>query len=763
MIIRDVVYDNWGNSTEINRYYDELPVIYRLTTSSGTIDIKEPIDWGQVKFVHKRDKDMHGFNYEFTGADFDLKFDLEAGGAEIQDEYDTFGNDGEVLFYRILVYGSEEIVEYEGRLNLSTLKDDRDMLSCSVERKSLHQLINSRIGTKIEINSDKTLDDVMVPTYSEDFLILPGQTLSEKFESSNNVTREEPYSSGRTGINTAYLFFDFKDPKVNTMAGFVESQLGVSDVQDAITGGNHNLFEFTADGSYTFNVAVDFLLGIRIHPRFLAGGKKVTNAGMFTQIIKMSGTGESMVSTKYDIHTVPDFNPNLQGFEYPRVTASLTQLIDVVAGDRIAIAASFYFGHNANKLKSISFKAKQYKVSLKINGQSSSADPSLTGGRLIKNAMDALFLRMTGETNVVKSNFYSLASETQPVDGCGANRIIMNGGAIRKTNIFPLTFTLKDMLTSLNAIDCIGMGYEWDSVDQKEIIRIEPAEYFYRDVEVIELPSVYDYKQETAKDLIFNKITVGYDKYKEEDENSLDEIHANHEYQTPIKTESNEYPIKSKFNASGYLIETTRRAYFLNDPNISTSYDDDIFIIHVSRPSTDLSLWEPVTNEPFDNVSGCLSPETTVNMTLSPKRMLMAHSKWLMSSLIYKNGSQLVKNTFTKQNKDFSTTLKSDYCKRGDEQNLPLKASDDILLAAFGDFTGIYSPEWINLKTRLAMRQVRYIINAHRGLSPDGNNYGYLTFKNKKGTITKGWLHELAYNRINEEVTLRLLKKKFPS
>jgi hypothetical protein len=770
MPVTDFIYDNWGNITEVDRLYDEMIVTYELTTAAGTIQIEEPEGWGKVTFIHKRDKDYFGFNYEFTGTDFNLMFDCDSGMDAIALEYATFGGDGEVIFRRILSADSEDIIEFEGRLNLNTLKRADYTLECQVERKSLHTLISSRLNTKVNLDKNVDLDDNPATPLTPIVIILPGQKISESFKSSATVVKQEEFTETRTGDSLAFGFFDIQDPKPNTIPGFLGSTLGVSGDEDAITSGNHAFIEFEANGDYEIHVQLDFELYIKINPRFLGGFRDIDMCQLWVEfaIKHENGDPDSILA----IYTSPVYHPGVRAFTFPRVQIDESFFFEVSDGDSISLYARIGYAHGAKKLKSVNMTIKQYKSIIEIEGTSDQA-PSLVGAPLIKNVMDCLFERIVGGTGNVRSSFYSLLGPDQAEDGCGSNRVLMNGGMLRGAPYqkIPLTTTAKDMLTSMMAIDCIGMGYEWDAEGEKEIVRIEPAEFFFQDIQIIEIAENFDYREETANDLIYNKLTFGYDKYKEEDEYSFDEIHAYHEYQTPIKTETNEYSQKSKYNASGYLIELTRRIQFADDPNNSTTYDDDIFILHVYGDSAEPTggVWNPVTDQPFDSVTGILDPESTVNMTLSPKRMLMAHSKYLMSTLIYKDASQPIKCTFVKQNKDFTTTLKSDYCKRGDESLLPLRAADDVLVGSLRpDLDGIYSPEWVWFKCRMGMTQVRYIMNALRGLSPDNNNYGYITYptdrvdNNQVPIKGKGWVYEISFNRDVEEVSFKLLKKKFP-
>ena len=765
MAVTDNVYDNWGNMHEIDMLYQEGIVTYELETSAGVVYIKEPVQWDAVEFVHKRDSKYHGFNYEFTGPDVDLVFDKYSGREEILEEYASTGNDGLVIFRRKISFGALTIIEYEGKLRLGDMKRQKHALSIPCERKSLHVLINSRLNTKINIESNTDLDDGALPVYINDFISMPGQVLSEKFKADSKVQISNSYTDMRANMTAANMFFTVQDPIYNTLQQtFYPSTLGVSGDPGSHTNDTHTLFLMRSHGIYHFKISMDFQLDLRIHPRFSLGsvsGKKVILA--YINVYLRVKRADGVTIDNHLLYAMTPFNPNLQGFHYPRVMFEEELDVDLNEDDSVTLYALVVFQSNQAVLKSTDFVVYESRTIVEVTGTSDSV-PSMVQGRLIKSAMDEAMTRITGNTGVVKSDFYSLADIDHPTDGCGANRILTNGGKIRGANTeFPLTFSWSSLLTSMNAIDAIGMGYEWDADEQAETIRVEPKGYFYQDVEVINIGSgAYDYRESVANDQIYNKAKVGYGKYKEEDEDSLNEIHAYHEYQTPIKTESNSYDIISEFIASGLLIEITRRSKFIDDESVATAYDDDVFIVHVKKPDPEFPLWLPVTNEPFDDVTGIASPATTVNMTLSVKRILMAHAKWMTSSLVYKNASDILRNTFTKQNKEFSTTLKSDYCRRGDEALLPLQADADIILSSFGDFTGIYSPEWVYFKVRLSMSEVRMIMNAHRGLDPDGKNYGYITYMDDFDVQRKGWLYELKYNRKTQAVNMTLLKKKFP-
>ena len=275
MAVSDILYDNWGNVIVIDMLYEELPIEYELETTIGVIPILEPIEWENVPFIHKRDTTYHGFTNEYTGADISLKFDCDSGMDEIAAEYALNGNDGVVLFRRILTYDGTPYIEYEGKLNLNTLKREDFTLSCTCERKSIHELINSRKTTNIDLDSATDLDDneLDIIPYSYSTVQLQGQVLSEKTVISHTVVNEYNETIPTKYGSYASLLFDFNEPTVNTIKEFGGTSLSVllSGVYE------QSLYTFSANGSYDININLDFNVKVGVNPAFLKGGtiKKV--------------------------------------------------------------------------------------------------------------------------------------------------------------------------------------------------------------------------------------------------------------------------------------------------------------------------------------------------------------------------------------------------------------------------------------------------------------------------------------------------------
>jgi hypothetical protein len=121
-----------------------------------------------------------------------------------------------------------------------------------------------------------------------------------------------------------------------------------------------------------------------------------------------------------------------------------------------------------------------------------------------------------------------------------------------------LIISLKDLLTSVKNIYCLGYGVE--RAGSRDVVRVERVSYFYRDKKIYEFDHCLSYREEVAKDILYNELEFGYDKFLSSGFNTLDEFNTKHEYITPIKTNKAKLTVKSSLITSGYSIEDSSEA-----------------------------------------------------------------------------------------------------------------------------------------------------------------------------------------------------------
>lgn len=378
----------------------------------------------------------------------------------------------------------------------------------------------------------------------------------------------------------------------------------------------------------------------------------------------------------------------------------------------------------------------------------------------------------------------------------------------------------------------------------REIVRLEQKDYFYNDTLLFEIPAANiqkdSYEETPDLDITYNQLEIGYEKYPEDELNTLDEFNTKQEYATPIKSYRNKFEKLSKFIASGYAIEFQRRKTFENesDNRGSSPYDDDVFIIAMTTENYEVGIrkitnseiiyltqflanppavgstitvvgttlnngnytvasigeygflpkktlitvvqstldegfiadgyikyeggeYSPERNQPFESVTGVISPKSSYNLRISPKRMLYNWAKWINSGLFHKVGTDILKSTFTKSNLllgGLVTQFKNtETCLLGDQDREVITEGADVALSDFNGFRKKFKPINIRFKARINYVDLKYILDKHQNESAE--SYGYIRFTDLEGNTRNGWLMELNYNPSLEIVEFKLREK----
>ncbi len=164
-------------------------------------------------------------------------------------------------------------------------------------------------------------------------------------------------------------------------------------------------------------------------------------------------------------------------------------------------------------------------------------------------------------------------------------------------------------------------------------------------------------------------------------------------------------------------------------------------------------------NEPFERVDGIDNPDTFVNLRHTPQRMMHRWAVWINSMLAYKQGSETLQNTFTKNNRQALTRLlNSDYESRARLNEVTVREGSDLSLSNFNNFNRLFTPEYIEFDAPISWQQIQLLREAHQGAA-DQANYGYISVVDFNGDLKQGYLQELVYNPVEEQARFKLLKK----
>jgi hypothetical protein len=180
----------------------------------------------------------------------------------------------------------------------------------------------------------------------------------------------------------------------------------------------------------------------------------------------------------------------------------------------------------------------------------------------------------------------------------------------------PLITSFEDYYKSIDAI--FNLGFWYDGTD----FIIDTKETFYRDAEIISLGEVKGLEISISTKDYFNTIKCGYNESL-----SFDEVNGNQNFNVPTsfandgKRIQSELDISSTYHADDYGIELARKAASSTDYSEDTKFDDQIFVLSAERDG--LYNYETIQGDSFNLVTGVYSPDTRLNLDITPKRNLL--------------------------------------------------------------------------------------------------------------------------------------------
>lgn len=339
----------------------------------------------------------------------------------------------------------------------------------------------------------------------------------------------------------------------------------------------------------------------------------------------------------------------------------------------------------------------------------------------------------------VKSDYYG-RTDSQPfasaIDGCGALRVLTNGLKIRQAENNNLSLSLKDLFEGLNAIDNIGMGIEGST------LRIEPAEYFYNETKIMDMPLIPDAVREVVESRIFSLIKVGYKKWETESVKGLDEFNSNKQFRTGIKSVNNTLDITSAFIAAGYVIESIRTQLFAATGRADNKYDNDTFIICVERGYVGYIVEQGNIEDP----ANIFSPATAYNWRIRPMYNLMRWAKTILSA--YPNPLESTSKLFFTDgtgNYVASGQMSADPCKL---EAGPIAENHDLHATDFAQAVPlIIRPEDETFEYPLSIAEYKLI---------KANPYGFINLQCGHGEFIKAYINNIEYNVAQGKATFNL-------
>lgn len=730
-----------------------------LSDSSTEVLSKDPIGWDEGIYKITRSEKYKGAFQEYTTS---LKFHCDGGGKQFIDNvYQTEDIDGRIQIlceYDCDGSGTFDTL-FDSIINLASYKEDGQFTTVNIERSDLLTKLNSRDEIKIDLETTTSLG---------------GETITAPNSTILPLTPVEIYLESKAELTEAPSVFTTEtfDIQVGfTSTGFFANQffLAGAELEDFtpwfnfgqlavnLNTGNVILSEVLHANStnygYPLGVDVDAKFNVVITPY----PRNPSMSYSFTASLVMA-YGANL----YDAQKVNIWNDTfVSGVDLDLSTGIINflysgQILQLNKGDKI-----WFYWAITNLLPTASdgspdniyftFEYFGYGGGIVSEIQLS----SLTTFRetesntfLVHEAFNQVVDAIADSDNNFESDFYGRTDSdkvTYAQDGFGSLIAITNGLNIREFTGKSIFCSLKDLFDTFNALHNIGLGI----VNNK--VRVEPLSYWFDNTtEIISLPNVNNYETRNDNTRYFNNIQIGYDSWETEFKGGLDEPCTRHEYSTKIASAKNIYTQLSRYIASSYAIELTRRKNINIIPTEDWQYDNDNFIIALTRTSYGYgdALMPEIYSDSFSVGSGMQALDTAYNLRLTPKRMLLAHMNIITAGLQLING--FVKFIRGDGNTDLQVAKDNVGCQE-DFNGQVLGENDDLIWdeSNVANIAPLWLPEIYTFEYPLTYTQFKTI---------KANPYGYISFYKFANEVKKGFLMNLEYNMKTGLTSFTLLK-----
>lgn len=718
-------------------YKEKVCKSFRLIQDGVTYLIEEPVQWENVEFEGNRDMEGHGWKSQYAEGEFQLQFACDNGKAIIQAEHDLHGNDG----HTILQYGWEhatlgfQILE-QWKLNYNTYKKQRSWIEINVESVDHNDVLASRVDTKVSLAEGKTQDGNFIQTPRVYPVSLHGKAIATSYIVQNNNQVEHPVFSIREA--RSYIVPDTTDAKTTEISDVNPIGLLIFNEAPFDVEGLHAM-QIKYAGKYNFE-RVKFVIDVKVKGRRGNQGwytfKPIFMIGDTQYAAGPTITGQTSATDWITVPVTFDYSAqHTLGAETPIYWFIQMDTRDFVEGPSLM----------------------QRSIDISVQALEESAG-SWANGWMIKDVLDYVTRNITDNRTYLRSTFLTEQNAQQAFDGEGALNALTNGKQIRRFDPanHPLKISHKELRQIVKNLWCCGWNVE--KIGGYEYFVVERVNYFYQNKKICQIDEVEEYYEEVARDLIYNEAEFGYEKFQEEGVNTLDEFNTKHEVLLPIKTHKNKLIIKSPAIASGYSIEKCRRNQFSDTPQDSVENDEDIFIISVNKNRVGGS-YSAERNEAFDVADNVISPDTSYNLRLTPKRMQVNWSVWIKNILHYKQPVDELRTNMVVQNGRLRTKLKmTDLRPVGDIFKDLWVEGEHVQNATYPVSERLWQPTYIFTKMKLTPDLHTLINKAMRGQAAATQNYGWIAVKDNDGLYQAGYPMQVKYNFHEEYAQLKLLK-----
>ncbi|RYC70852.1 hypothetical protein [Spirosoma sordidisoli] len=612
--------------------------IFRLKTAIQAVgidepfvinpQIREPVLWSGCLLVGSVDEQFHGFVASYSEGDLKLEFYCEHAHAILSQQYYTYGTDAEVKFQVVHKFGpaaGQEEIDFQGKIDFATIVIEAGKVSASIIVGGIAELVKNRWETPVSVDATLTLDNkaIVPPTGSD--VNLAGMTLREKAEFSKQGKYVETETFENAGLGGVFYVLPdmLPDPaKISITPPRTDGVVSLDELAGVTpyAGGIFSnaisppLALLTCETAGTYLIEIDWLF--RVNVSLTKSGGLLAPKAKFARLtflpvllVRVPGKADQRIS----LAAPKNGNGFVNSVEHS-LTASYRGSLDLPQGAQLFVFCEIPC-FMANPVKRIDFTVTMANLRIAIDRRTR-ATASRAGTYMMPDVLKHVVGVVAGnltagasKTGRVVGSLIEGASTQNGQPGPASEYALTTGALLRGLKKAP-SFSLKTLMGTLWAHHAAGILYE-DMDTDSPTVRVEAGEWFYRDTEILELETVFAYREEPETALLHNQIVVGYEKYPDAGAGVAEEFNTERTYQTPLISSDQTLEIKCPLIAAGTAIEEARRLGIKkleNGVEVPTtsdagSYDDDGFMLHVASQSfTDTAkFWidAPTLRKPY--------------------------------------------------------------------------------------------------------------------------------------------------------------------
>ena len=717
-----------------------MPFRYTLTNLK-TLDFEvlnnDPVGWDDATFMLTRHNVYKGMASEFITS---LKFHCKGGGKEFVDAvYNSDFIDGRIdilIEYDCDGSGTYDSL-YRGIVNLASYTLENDYTVCTIEQSDLTTKMFKRDEISIDVGSDKSIGGQTITPAVTNTLPMPSTEIY--YENEWRIPDDYWYNHTQHVASGGYEVWitqslNVLKSDIDTVYPSVESYDDSADQDGYIGAFERSMFTdpiLTAQQTgvtYPLTMELDFRFkGTYTDDETTTGGGRENEALQF-KIIK----GRIDINDTDSIDDVYAFNIGTYIVDNFSVDFDVYGTFTFTLESGESVWAVWQYTNAGSGAYTVS-QTWEYEIGyIKLNTRTTYKDTT-TKAVLVHEALNQVVDSIADSDGNFRSDFYGRTDSQKlayDADGCGGLLALTNGLNIRLFQNKPLVFNFKELFKSLDSIHNIGMAVVGSEV------RIEPLNFWFNPTAlIISLPFVNSFRMKVDESRVFNKASIGYDKWETEFKGGLDEPCTKHEYATIVSSAKGFLNKLSTYISSTYAIELTRRKNIDILPTEDWRYDNDVFFIALKRLAY-IDFTPELFSDAFSSGQNMQVLTTAYNLRLTPKRMLLAHINVITAGLQKIQG--LISFVKGEGNTDLETTKIDIGCQEDfDGQSLAENQDIDWTDDRAANIRPLWFPEIYIFEYPLTYQQFKTI---------KANPYGYIEFYRFEDTKMAGYILNMEYS-----------------